>query len=319
MINTNFLVRKKILVTGGTGSFGRTIISQFLRLPVREIIVYSRDEEKQWEMRREFPDDRISWVIGDVRDKERLLEWTEGVDILYHAAALKIVPNIEECPLEAVKTNVWGTRYIHQACSQNQVPKAILISTDKAVKPVNTYGMTKALAERVWLDSKSSARTIFSVVRYGNVLGSRGSVIPYFQELIGRGETLPITDKAMSRFLLTLDQAVEIVFQATIEGKGGEIFVPKNPACKIVDLAAALAGSDYPLKVVGIRPGEKLAEVLISEEEVRRCMDRGRHFVIYPHGRHRSSLIDEFTSDNALQLSIPEIHKLLIEAGLKCG
>jgi UDP-glucose 4-epimerase len=238
-------------------------------------------------------------------------------DYVYHAAALKVIPTCEENPTEAYKTNVLGSLNVMEACIKNAVQKGVLISTDKAVKPVNTYGMTKALAEKTWLAPRSlSSTTTFGAVRYGNVVGSRGSIIPFFKQLMSQGRPLPITDRSMSRFMLTLSQAVNLVFFATKTAIGGEIFIPKNPACKIIDLAEAMAGKGYPLVNVGIRAGEKIAEVLISEEEIRRTEVKEECFIIHPHGRfHDPSLANEFSSETARRLTVSEIASLVKRAG----
>lgn len=309
---------KSVIVTGGTGSFGGTIVPELLKHQVEQVTVFSRDEEKQLDMRRRISDSRLKFIIGDVRDRDRVLDCIRS-DYVYHAAALKIMPTCEEFPLEAFKTNIEGTLNVKEACAKNDVGKAVFVSTDKAVKPVNTYGMTKALGEKIWLNGESPSKTLFGVVRYGNVVGSRGSVIPYFNELIRQGEPLQLTDNSMSRFLLTLKQAIDLVFYATKNMKGGEIFVPKNPACKILHLAEALAGKKYPTKIVGIRPGEKTVEVLISEEEIRRTEDREACFVIRAHGHYRGSMEQEFTSANARQLDVLKIRDLLKEAGVSCA
>lgn len=306
---------KSVAVTGGTGSFGHFIVRELLKFEVSEVVVFSRDEEKQLEMRREFPDPRLQFIIGDVRDRERVLESLRG-DYVYHAAALKIISTCEENPSEAYKTNLLGSMNVKEACIRNGVSKALLVNTDKAVKPVNTYGMTKALAEKLWFSPIGSQKTVFGAVRYGNVIGSRGSIIPLFKELIKNGRPIPITDRAMSRFLLTLEQAIKLVFEATMGTIGGEILVPKNPACRIVALVEALAGKGYPIEDIGIRPGEKVAEILISEEEIRRTEDKGDYYLILPHGRLITpALKTEFSSDMATQLDVPAIRELLQRAG----
>jgi FlaA1/EpsC-like NDP-sugar epimerase len=312
-LSENIFDEKTVAVTGGTGSFGHFITRELLKSNAREILIFSRDEEKQLEMKRVFPDPRLHFVIGDVRDYDRVVEATQ-TDYLYHAAALKIIPTCEENPGEVYKTNVKGTLNVKNACVRNRVEKAILISTDKAVKPVNTYGMTKALAERLWLGPELAVETAFSVVRYGNVMGSRGSIIPFFKQLISQREPLPITHRAMSRFWLTLRQAIDLVFYATDQMQGGEIFVPRIPASLIVDLAKALAGDSYPTREVGIRPGEKIVETLISEEEIRRTEERKSCFVIHPYGRYvNNNPANEYTSASVRQLSVPEIRALLKE------
>ncbi|HKZ94878.1 MAG TPA: polysaccharide biosynthesis protein [Candidatus Bathyarchaeia archaeon] len=308
-----FFKGKHIFITGGTGSFGHTIVGELLKLDVSKVTVYSRDEEKQLDMEGEFSDPRLDFVIGDVRDYDRLRETIKPrTDIVYHAAALKVIPTCEKHPLEAVKTNLLGSINVRKACLEKDVGKALLISTDKAVKPVNAYGMTKALAEKIWISDMKGLSTLFSVVRYGNVVGSRGSVVPYFQNLMSQKKPLPITDRRMSRFLITLKQAINLVFKATATMVGGEIFVPKIPACKVTDLAEAMGGNDYPITITGIRPGEKIAEVLISEEEIRRTKDLEKYFVIEPHGSAKTQeLLEEYTSENTTQLKIEEIKELI--------
>lgn len=307
---------KTFLITGGTGSFGRWITKELLRRDPKEIRIYSRDEEKQLDMHRDFPDPKVKFIIGDVRDYKRLSEATQNVQLLYHAAALKIVPMCEQHPLEALKTNTLGTLNAKRAAIENGVEKSLLISTDKAVKAVNLYGMTKAIAEKIWINDEFETESKFAVVRYGNVIGSRGSVVPYFKHLIKERKPLPITHPDMTRFLITLQQAIELVFYATENMKGGEIDVPKIPACNILDLAKVIAGDDYPLKIVGIRPGEKIHECLVQEDEFRRIQDVGKYYVIHPYNRNKSGVIQkEFTSENAQRLNREEIAQLLKESG----
>jgi len=310
---------KTILITGGTGSFGNQILDKLLKFNLKEIRIFSRDEKKQFDMKNLYKDDKIKFILGDVRDFERVLEVTKGVDIIYHAAALKQVPNCEFNPMEAIKTNIIGADNVRRAAIINNVEKVISISTDKAVKPVNVMGMTKALQEKIMINSNRYG-TKFIIVRYGNVIGSRGSVIPFFKERIEKGEYLPITDFRMTRFLLSLDEAVNLVFKATYDGLGGEIFVKKMPSAKIKDIAKIMAKyiagrDDYPIKEVGIRPGEKIHEVLISEEEIRRTIEEDEFFVIYPYGKiDKPKLrkeIEEYTSQNTYILNKEEIFKLL--------
>lgn len=256
---------KTVLITGGTGSFGRWILKEILKNPVEEVRIFSRDEEKQLDVKREANDLRVKFLIGDVRDYDRVAQACRGVDILYHAAAQKIIDSCEENPAEALKTNVIGTWNVERASLACEVERSVLISTDKAVKPVNLYGMTKGMAEKIWTRKEAGSKTKFVVVRYGNVIGSRGSVIPYFRQLIKEKKPLPITHPDMTRFLITLRQATELVFCATKYSNGGEVYVPDLPACKIVDLAKAMAGDKHPLSYVGIRLGEKIHECLIQE------------------------------------------------------
>jgi UDP-N-acetylglucosamine 4,6-dehydratase len=303
---------KKVVVTGGTGSFGHVVIQQLLETPVAAVTVFSRDEEKQLDMEREYKDARLSFVIGDVRDYVRVADTVTGVDIVYHAAALKIIPTCEKHPIESIQTNLIGTLNVKKACADTKVKKAIFISTDKAVKPVNVYGMSKALAERLWLSYSAPCDTIFAAVRYGNVIGSRGSIIPYYRDLLKRREPFPITSALMTRFLITLEQAIDLVFYATLRMAKGQIFVPKIPACKITDLAVAMGGKDYPTKIVGIRPGEKIDEVLISEEEIRRTRVEKDYYVIEPHGTaQKQELQEEYTSANTSQLTVEGIKELI--------
>ena len=308
---------KTVLITGGTGSFGRWILKDVLRNSVKELRILSRDEEKQLDVRREAGDSRIKFFIGDVRDYDRVLQVCTGVDILYHAAAQKIIDSCEENPTEAFKTNVLGTWNAKKASVACGVERSVLISTDKAVKPVNLYGMTKGMAEKIWIrDEDAGSKTRFTVVRYGNVIGSRGSVVPYFRQLIQEKKPLPITHRDMTRFLITLKQATELVFHATKQTKGGEIYVPDLPACRIVDLAKAMAGEKYPLNYVGIRLGEKIHECLIQEYEIHRTEKKGGYFVIHSDAQlDHTYLTEEYTSDKTRQLDKRGIVALLKEAG----
>jgi len=313
VIPEEYFPAKSILIAGGTGSLGNHLVDRLLQYPIKKIIVFSRDEEKQLDMQRRIADTRVQYEIGNVRDYERLCDVLTNIDLVYHASALKIIPVCEEYPEEAIKTNLQGTINMRKACLINRVSKAIFISTDKAVKPVNTYGMTKALAEKIWL-SKHTGNTVFSVVRYGNVIRSRGSVIPFFEKLKKEGKPFTITHKDMTRFLITLDKAISLIFTATLAGKNREIFVPEIPACYIVDLAHALGGEDYPLKYVGARVGEKIDEVLVHEEEMRRTSTMGDYFVIRPENPDTSGVIfTEYTSSRTEILDIQQIKELLQE------
>ena len=307
---------KTVLITGGTGSFGRWILKEVLKNFVEEIRIFSRDEEKQLDVKREVPDSRVKLMIGDVRDYDRVAQACRGVNILYHAAAQKVIDSCEENPVEALKTNVIGTWNVKRASMACEVERSVLISTDKAVKPVNLYGMTKGMAEKIWINEEAGSKTKFAVVRYGNVIGSRGSVIPYFRQLIKEKKPLPITHPDMTRFLITLRQATELVFHTTEYGNGGEIYVPDLPACKIVDLAKAMAGDKYPLNFVGIRLGEKIHECLIQEYEIHRTEKKGKYFIIHSDLQfNHNDLSEEYTSNKTRMLDRKGILALLKEAG----
>lgn len=259
-----------ILVTGGTGSFGNNFIPMTLaKFNPKKLIIFSRDEMKQWEMAKKFEnDDRIRFFIGDVRDRDRLYRALDGVDYVIHAAATKIVPTAEYNPFECVKTNVLGAMNLIDACIDKGVKRVVALSTDKASAPINLYGATKLASDKLFVAANhysGDGGTIFSVVRYGNVVGSRGSVVPFFKSL-KKSEPVPITDLKMTRFLLTLEQAVELVWTAFEDMVGGEIYVKKIPSVSILDLAKAIAPSN-PIKVIGIRPGEKLHEQMISSDD----------------------------------------------------
>jgi len=307
---------KTVLITGGTGSFGRWILKEILKNPVEEVRIFSRDEEKQLDVKREVADSRVKFLIGDVRDYDRVAQVCKGVHILYHAAAQKVIDSCEENPVEALKTNVIGTWNVKRAAIACQVERGILISTDKAVKPVNLYGMTKGMAEKIWINQEAGSKIELAVVRYGNVIGSRGSVVPYFKQLIKEKKPLPITHPEMTRFLITLRQATELVFHATEDSNGGEVYVPDLPACNIVDLAKAMGGEKYPLKFVGIRPGEKIHECLIQEYEIHRTQKKGKYFIIHPCSQlNHKDLLEEYTSDKTRRLNKKKILGLLKEAG----
>lgn len=278
---------KVVLVTGGTGSFGKKFTEIVLsRYKPRKLIIFSRDELKQFEMRERFGEDRyecIRYFIGDVRDRERLYRAFDGVDIVVHAAALKQVPACEYNPLEAIKTNVLGAANIIDAAIDCQVKKVIALSTDKAANPINLYGATKLCSDKLFVAGNSYVgghQTKFSVVRYGNVVGSRGSVVPYFLKMRENGR-LPITDDRMTRFWITLEQGVDFVLESAARMRGGEIFVPKIPSMRLIDLAKAIAPT-CKLEIVGIRPGEKLHEVMVPEDDARHTLEYEGYFAILP-------------------------------------
>ncbi len=275
-----------ILVTGGTGSFGKKFTETVLRsCDPKRVIVFSRDELKQHDMKNNegFDDPRIRYFIGDVRDRDRLRRAMTGVDVVVHAAALKHVPACEYNPLEAVKTNIGGAEHIIDAALDSGVKKVLALSTDKAVNPVNLYGATKLVAEKIFIQGNSysaEGQARFACVRYGNVVGSRGSIVPLLLKQRDSG-TVTITDDRMTRFWITLEQGVQLVLQAIEDMKGGEIFVPKIPSMKITDLVKAIA-PNCTQKIIGIRPGEKLHEVLLSEDEARHAVEEKTRYVIYP-------------------------------------
>lgn len=274
-----------ILVTGGTGSFGHTFVPMVLRqYNPKRVIIFSRDEMKQWEMAKLFEGDpRVRFFIGDVRDRDRIYRALDGVDYVVHAAATKIVPTAEYNPFECVKTNVLGAMNLIDACIDKGVKRVVALSTDKASSPVNLYGATKLTSDKLFVAGNSYAaahRTRFSVVRYGNVMGSRGSVIPYFMSIRDEG-TLPITDDRMTRFMITLEQGVELVWQAFADMEGGEIYVKKIPSMKVTDLARVIAPHARQ-EVVGVRPGEKLHEQMIGEEDASHTYEYDHYFKILP-------------------------------------
>jgi len=277
---------KVILITGGTGSFGKCFVRMLLeRYRPRKLIVFSRDELKQFEMEQEFHQDCMRYFIGDVRDRERLIQAMNGVDFVIHAAALKQVPAAEYNPMECIKTNIHGAENVIHAALTNEVEKVIALSTDKAANPINLYGATKLVSDKLFVAANNLAgghRTRFAAVRYGNVVGSRGSVVPIFRKHIASGcDHLPITDPAMTRFWITLQQGVDFVFKNFERMQGGEIFVPKIPSVKVVDLAHAMA-PQLPHKIVGIRPGEKLHEVMCPADDSHLTLEFSDHYVIKP-------------------------------------
>lgn len=274
---------KVILITGGTGSFGQKFVTKALQHDVKKVIIFSRDELKQYEMSQKFQDNRLRYFLGDVRDKDRLYRAFDGVDIVVHAAALKQVPACEYNPFEAVKTNIIGAQNIIDAAIERKVKRVIALSTDKAANPINLYGATKLASDKLFVAANSyvgDKETRFSVVRYGNVVGSRGSVVPLFKKLKETGK-LTITDERMTRFWITLDKGVEFVIESLSRMKGGEIFVPKIPSMKVVDLAQAICPS-CEIEYIGIRPGEKLHELMITEDDSRKTIEFDDYYVIQP-------------------------------------
>lgn len=274
---------KTVLITGGTGTFGQGFTERILnKFNARKVIIFSRDEMKQWEMEARFENDKLRFILGDVRDKDRLKRALNGVDILIHAAAMKIVPKAEYDPFECVKTNILGAMNVIDAALDCKVNKVVALSTDKASSPVNVYGATKLVSDKIFIAANSyrgAQSTIFSVVRYGNVMGSRGSVLPLFNKLRNE-KSMPITDVNMSRFMITLDQGMDLVETALKTAVGGEIFVRKVPSMRILDVAEAI-NPTAEMKIIGARPGEKIHEQLISYDEAKYTYDFGEYFKIY--------------------------------------
>ena len=327
-----------ILITGGTGSFGKQYTQTLLdRYNPKKIIIYSRDELKQYEMRQSFNHECMRYFIGDVRDKERLLQAMKDVDFVIHAAALKQVPAAEYNPTECIKTNINGAENVIHAAITNNVKKVIALSTDKAANPINLYGATKLASDKLFVAANNmvgSGQPRFSVVRYGNVVGSRGSVVPFFKQLLEeQAEEIPITDPAMTRFWITLQQGVDLVLKGFYRMYGGEIFVPKIPSVRLVDLAEAIAPS-VPHKIIGIRPGEKLHEKMVPRDDSYRTIEFSDHYVITPSIKftdhdvdYKRNLLDEkgslveqgFAYDsgsNDVFLTVDEIRSMHAEAGL---
>ena len=329
---------KKILITGGTGSLGQALTQRLLEKNVKTIRILSRNESKQIEMESKFNDDRLRFFLGDIRDKERLIRATEDIDYVFHAAALKHVPKIEYNPFEAIKTNVIGSQNVIDACLITNVKKVICIGTDKAVSPLNTYGATKLLMEKLfvtannYLDPKKHA-TKFIAVRYGNVLGSSGSVVPKFIEQIKNKKKITITDNQMTRFSITMDEALDFILKAAEYGQGSEIFVPKIRAYTIFDIKQALTEilGDYGEEIVGIRPGEKMHETLINNEEIRYSWEYKDLYMItnplYPmfhptiindtyQGIKKLDKFEKYSSDLVEKIPKDELKQILKEAGL---
>ena len=321
------LNNKNILITGGTGSFGHQMVKELMPYKPKTVRIFSRDEDKQHSMKMELEKEpifkKMEFLIGDVREYDRLYAVTKDIDIIFHAAALKQVPTVESHPYEAVKTNIIGAYNVVKAAVARKVKNVVAISTDKAVKPVNAMGMTKALQEKIILsDDLTKDGTKFCCVRYGNVLGSRGSVIPLWNSKIEQNKPLPVTHPDMTRFLLTLSDAIDLVFYSLKHGNGGEIFVKKAPGAKMVNLAKAYAElktgkKNYPLEYIGIRAGEKIDEILVSHEEMRHAQERKDHFIINRENDFDTSSLKkstktiEYSSGTVKHLSIEELKKMM--------
>jgi len=321
---------KALLVTGGTGSFGNAVLRRFLNSDVSEIRIFSRDEKKQDDMRKRYNSSKLKFYIGDARDYNSVLPAVRGSDFIFHAAALKQVPSCEFHPLEAVKTNILGTENVLEAAINCGVARVICLSTDKAVYPINAMGISKAMMEKVAVaKSRSSTATVICATRYGNVMASRGSVIPLFADQIRANKAITITDPEMTRFMMTLDDAVELVMFAFQNGKPGEIFVQKAPAATIETLARAmveLAGKpDHPINIIGTRHGEKLYEALLSREEMAAAQDLGEYFRVPPDlrdlnydkyfdkGETKITFAEDYNSHNTTRLDVEGMKSLLLK------
>ncbi|MCM2558507.1 polysaccharide biosynthesis protein [Alcaligenes faecalis] len=322
----------KLLITGGTGSFGNAVLKRFLDTDIAEIRIFSRDEKKQDDMRKHYASPKLKFYIGDVRDYSSILNATRGVDYIFHAAALKQVPSCEFHPMEAVRTNILGTENVLEAAVQNQVEKVVCLSTDKAVYPINAMGISKAMMEKVFVAKSrnlDATRTVICGTRYGNVMASRGSVIPLFIGQIREGKPITITDPNMTRFMMTLSDAVDLVLYAFEHGKNGDLFVQKAPAATVLTLAQTLTRMlkqpEHPIQVIGTRHGEKLYEALLSREEMANAQDMGDYYRIPPdlrdlnyskyveQGEEKISQSEDYNSHNTERLDSAGMEKLLLK------
>lgn len=322
---------KVLMITGGTGSFGNAVLKRFLSTDVREIRIFSRDEKKQEEMRIALNNDKVKFNIGDVRNYDSIYQAMKGVDYVFHAAALKQVPSCEFYPLEAVRTNVLGAENVMSAAIANTVRRVVVLSTDKAVYPINAMGLSKALMEKFMVAKarmQSEGETVLCATRYGNVMASRGSVIPLFVAQLKEGKPLTITDPNMTRFLMSLDDSVDLVLYAFEHGMQGDIFVQKAPAATLANLVQALKevfNKDNPVQIIGTRHGEKLYETLVSREEMARIDELGRYYRIpadnrdlnyskyFSTGEERISQLDDYTSHNTERLNVGQVKALLLK------
>ncbi len=323
---------KILLITGGTGSFGNAVLKRFLQTDIKEIRIFSRDEKKQDDMRKKYQSSKLKFYIGDVRDYNSVLNATRGVDYIYHAAALKQVPSCEFHPMEAVKTNVIGTENVLEAAIQNRVKRIVCLSTDKAVYPINAMGISKAMMEKVIVAKSRNLENLDTTIcctRYGNVMASRGSVIPLFVDQIRQGKSLTITDPNMTRFMMTLDDAVDLVLYAFEHGQNGDIFVQKAPAATIEVLAQSLTQllnvSEHPIVIMGTRHGEKAYEALLSREEMAVAFDQGNYFRVpadqrdlnyakyVENGDLKITQLEDYNSHNTERLDVEGMKKLLLK------
>ncbi|ERB63383.1 UDP-glucose 4-epimerase [Vibrio coralliilyticus] len=323
---------KTLLITGGTGSFGNAVLNRFLDTDIKEIRIFSRDEKKQDDLRKKYSNSKLKFYIGDVRDYQSILNATRGTDYIFHAAALKQVPSCEFHPMEAVKTNVLGTENVLEAAITNKVSKVVCLSTDKAVYPINAMGISKAMMEKVMVSKSRNvdeSETVICGTRYGNVMASRGSVIPVFADLIQSKQPITITDPSMTRFMMTLEDAVDLVLYAFNNGRNGDIFVQKAPAATIEVLAKAmcrlLGVAHHPINIIGTRHGEKLYESLLSREEMLAAIDLGEYYQVPPdlrdlnygkyveEGDTRISTVEDYNSHNTERLDVDGMQKLLLK------
>lgn len=322
---------KTLLITGGTGSFGNAVLDRFLDTDIKEIRIFSRDEKKQDDMRRIIKSDKVKYYIGDIRDLDSLNYAMKGVDYVFHAAALKQVPSCEFYPMQAVQTNIEGSDNVFKSCLANGVEKCILLSTDKAVYPVNAMGISKAMAEKAMIARARSAKegeTVFCGTRYGNVMASRGSVIPLFIELMKQGKDLTVTDPNMTRYMMSLEESVDLVLYAFEHGEQGDIFVQKAPACTVLELATALKelfDSEVGIKIIGARHGEKAYETLLTKEELVKASDCGNYFRIpsdnrdlnyakyFTEGEGSRRYQEEYTSDNTNRIDTSQVKEMLLK------
>jgi UDP-N-acetylglucosamine 4,6-dehydratase len=319
--------KKKIfLITGGTGSFGNAVLRKLLKTNIEEIRVFSRDEKKQHDLRKKINDDRVKFYLGDIRNYSSVLEATKNVDYIFHAAALKQVPSCEFFPMEAVNTNILGANNITTAADYSGVKKCIMLSTDKAVYPINAMGLSKSMMEKIMIAKSRNSKTIFCATRYGNVMGTRGSVIPLFVSQIKNNLPITITDKNMTRFLMSVDQSVDLVLYALEKGNKGDIFIQKSPASTIINLVKGLEillNKKVKIKYVGIRHGEKIHETLVSTQEMASVISKNNFYIIpkdkrdlnydkyFEKGRDKDKQFVEYNSSNTYQLSSSEIAKLI--------
>jgi len=322
------LKKKTFLITGGTGSFGNAVLKKLLKTNIKEIRIFSRDEKKQYDLRKKINDDRVKFYLGDIRNYSSVLEAANNVDFIFHAAALKQVPSCEFFPMEAVNTNILGADNITKAAEYSGVKKCIMLSTDKAVYPINAMGLSKSMMEKIMIAKSRSSKTIFCATRYGNVMGTRGSVIPLFVSQIEKGLPITITHKSMTRFLMSVDQSVDLVLYALKNAKRGDILVQKSPASTIINLVKGLEillNKKSKIKSLGIRHGEKIHETLVSSQEMTSVIEKKNFYIIpkdkrdlnydkyFEKGLDEFKELNEYNSSNTYQLNPKEVAKLIVK------